>query len=53
MSTSTGLIPSHRAFISDNIAGASPEIAQAVAAAAAGYAPRTETTPSPAASATG
>jgi threonine aldolase len=31
-------IPSHRAFISDNIAGASPEIAQAVAAAAAGYA---------------
>ncbi|WP_238431973.1 threonine aldolase family protein [Streptomyces cavernae] len=38
MSTSTDVIPSHRAFISDNIAGASPEIAQAVAAAAAGYA---------------
>jgi threonine aldolase len=39
MSTSTEAIPSHRAFISDNIAGASPEIAQAVVAAAAGYAP--------------
>jgi threonine aldolase len=38
MSTSADVIPSHRAFLSDNMAGASPEIAQAVAAAAAGYA---------------
>lgn len=38
MSTTTDVIPSNRAFISDNMAGASPEIAQAVAAAAAGHA---------------
>ncbi|MEU1851978.1 low specificity L-threonine aldolase [Streptomyces sp. NPDC019990] len=38
MSTGTDVIPSHRSFISDNVAGASPEIVQAVAAAAAGYA---------------
>lgn len=38
MSTTTDVIPSNRAFISDNMAGASPEIAQAVAASAAGHA---------------
>ncbi|MFF8606277.1 threonine aldolase family protein [Streptomyces sp. NPDC015346] len=38
MTTTTDVIPSGRAFISDNMAGASPEIAQAVAAAAAGHA---------------
>ncbi|MFI0730651.1 threonine aldolase family protein [Streptomyces sp. NPDC021225] len=38
MST-TAVTPSGRAFISDNMAGASPEIVRAVAAAAAGNAP--------------
>jgi threonine aldolase len=36
MDTSTGSIPSSRAFISDNMAGASPEIVQAVVEAASG-----------------
>ncbi|MEO3876214.1 beta-eliminating lyase-related protein [Nonomuraea sp. B12E4] len=35
----TAIIPSSRAFISDNMAGASPEIVRAVAAATAGDAP--------------
>nr|WTB31327.1 low specificity L-threonine aldolase [Streptomyces sp. NBC_00830] len=39
MSTTTDVTPSGRAFISDNMAGASPEIAQAVATAAAGHVP--------------
>lgn len=38
MSTTTDVIPSGRAFISDNMAGASPETAQAVAASVAGHA---------------
>jgi threonine aldolase len=37
MSTSSDVIPSNRAFRSDNTAGASPEVVKAVAAAAAGY----------------
>ncbi|MER7309919.1 low specificity L-threonine aldolase [Streptomyces griseoluteus] len=37
MTTTTGVIGSNRAFISDNMAGASPEIARAVAAAATGH----------------
>lgn len=37
--TTTAVTPSSRAFLSDNIAGASHEIAQAVAAAAVGNAP--------------
>jgi threonine aldolase len=36
MSTAIATTPSSRAFISDNMAGASPQIAQAVADAAAG-----------------